>query len=196
MENDVKLGQLKKTIEITLTEAVETRKHAFRLMVIGTIGAGAANLRTVVLRGFQTDHFMLTFYTDIRSKKIKELQKNPHLTCLFWNPEEQIQLKIIGEIQIEQNTAHTKSVWKKMHIGAKKAYLTLSAPGTIQGNPSNNLPENLLKMEEGLLNDQHFCIVHCEIKEMEWLQLARSGHVRARFQKDQAQKWKGHWLVP
>ncbi len=195
-KDKLSLDKIQAEIARNLTDAVTSREHPFRLMVIGTIGMQAANLRTVVLRAFQADRFLLTFYTDIRSQKINELQNNPNLTCLFWDQERQIQIKIVGKTEIEHNTQHTQSIWKNMHIGAKKAYLTLSAPSSIQNTVSNNLPENLLTIDEKLLDDQYFCMVHCEIKRMEWLQLGRSAHIRAEFQKNEFGQWKGHWLVP
>lgn len=194
-EPEQTLSEIWKNINQQLTRAINDRKHPFRIVVIGSMGAQAVNMRNVVLRKFQKTPFTLTCYTDIRSQKIQELQANPHLTWLFWHPRHQIQIKAVGKVEIIHQTNETRQTWKQMHIGAKVAYLTRSAPSTPQTIPTNGLPENILALDEANLSDENFAVIRCEISEIEYLRLNKMQHRRARFELKNG-KWEGNWLVP
>lgn len=179
-----------------LIRAVNDRKHPFRLPVIGTIGSQEANLRIVVLRKVLVNPFTLICYTDVRSMKIQELQQNDRLSWHFWNNRQQIQIKASGKVQIEQNTEHTESIWKNMHIGAKASYLTLSAPGSVSDQPKSDLPSDFSEENINQFTSENFCIIHCSVDKVEWLQLNRMEHRRAKFELDKNGEWKSHWMIP
>jgi general stress protein 26 len=192
---EITLSGVWKTIEAELKKAINDINHAFKWPVISTINGNQPNLRTVVLRNTGTQPLTLTFYTDSRSQKIKELESNRNLTWLFWDAETQTQIKVVSQTTIEQGTIRNQEIWKSMHIGAKAAYLTRSAPSTPLTTPSNGLPVDFFEKELEQ-NNEYFTIVDCIVSEVEWLQLSRGNNLRARFSIDKEKGMIATWLVP
>lgn len=200
------LTEIWQHIQQQLTRAINDRKHPFRLPVIGTAGGEATNLRIVVLRDFNPASMSLTCYTDARSRKVADLlERDQTMTWLFWNSRQQIQIQAFGIARIEQDTKRTHQLWQKMHLGAKASYLTTKPPGTPASEATNGLPNNLATLEQqNALGSEHFCIIECKIHRLEWLQLDKMQHRRARFEwfeldaKDAntSSNWQMTWLVP
>jgi pyridoxamine 5'-phosphate oxidase len=60
-------------------------------------GEGRPSVRMVLLKGFDEQGFV--FYTNLESRKARELSTNPHAAlCLFWQPLE-LQVRIEGPVQ-------------------------------------------------------------------------------------------------
>jgi pyridoxamine 5'-phosphate oxidase len=60
-------------------------------------GEGRPSVRMVLLKGFDEQGFV--FYTNLESRKARELDVNPHAAlCLFWQPLE-LQVRIEGAVQ-------------------------------------------------------------------------------------------------
>ncbi|HLM69645.1 MAG TPA: pyridoxamine 5'-phosphate oxidase [Longimicrobium sp.] len=60
-------------------------------------GEGRPSVRMVLLKGFDEQGFV--FYTNLESRKARELSTNPHAAlCLFWQPLE-LQVRIEGAVQ-------------------------------------------------------------------------------------------------
>ena len=56
------------------SEVKDNKKHPFRFFYLATIGNdGRPSLRTVVLRDFDSETLFFSIFTDLRSKKVKEL---------------------------------------------------------------------------------------------------------------------------
>lgn len=179
-----------------LTRATVDRRHPFRLVTLGTLADFGANLRTVVLRHFDPATLTLTCYTDARSQKIQELTEHPTLTWLFWHPRQQLQIKAIGRVQIEQGTPRCQRLWDNMHPAARATYLTLSAPGTPQLQPTSDLPPDLVAQPPADQSMAHFTIVDCRVDTLEWLHLDGLDHRRARYTRLPTGAWEGTWVTP
>lgn len=67
-------------------------------MALATADAeGRPSVRMVLLKGFDEQGFV--FYTNLESRKARELDANPHAAlCLFWQPLE-LQVRIEGPVQ-------------------------------------------------------------------------------------------------
>jgi pyridoxamine 5'-phosphate oxidase len=67
-------------------------------MALATADAeGRPSVRMVLLKGFDEAGF--TFYTNLESRKARELEANPHAAlCLFWQPLE-LQVRIEGPVR-------------------------------------------------------------------------------------------------
>jgi pyridoxamine 5'-phosphate oxidase len=67
-------------------------------MALATASAeGRPSARMVLLKGFDEQGFV--FYTNLESRKARELEANPHAAlCLFWQPLE-LQVRIEGPVQ-------------------------------------------------------------------------------------------------
>jgi pyridoxamine 5'-phosphate oxidase len=67
-------------------------------MTLATVdGAGQPGARTVLLKG--VDRRGLTFYTNLESRKARELAANPKAALLFWWPPQGRQVRFEGEIE-------------------------------------------------------------------------------------------------
>lgn len=174
-----------------LRRALREKKHPFRHMAISTMGANGASGRMVVLRDLEQKPLTLWFHTDIRSGKIMDIRENPSISVLFWHPTSRLQVRLRAEAVIHYQNDVAKSWWNRLDSHIQAAYLNVMEPGSIiTGNswtPSFN---------SGKPTDAYFAAVSGKIKEMDVLQLSRSGHIRAAFVYDDGIRTDQHFHVP
>jgi len=155
--------------------------------------------RIVVLRGINEKRKVLWFHTDIRSKKIKILKKNKKASLLFYDKNEKIQLRIIGNTKINYMNQLTKNSWKKTVHMSRQCYLGNKAPGINSSIPTSGLTDDVdnlkYSIEESEIGYNNFCVIETFIESIEWLYLAAKGHRRAFFNLKNAYISK-KWLVP
>ena len=155
--------------------------------------------RIVVLRGVDEKEKKIWFHSDIRSNKIKILKSNSEASLLFYDKNEKIQLRIIGNTKINYKNDITRKSWKKTVHMSRQCYLGDKAPGSNAFNPTSGLTSNVdnLKytLEESEIGYENFCVIETFIKSIEWLYLAAKGHRRAYFSlKNNSLEKK--WLIP
>ncbi len=180
-----------------LTDAVTNRSSPFRIPVFSCGSEDNIESRIVVLRKSDEQNNLVQFHSDIRSDKIKILEKNPNSSMLFYDKDEKIQVRLKVEAIINHNNDITKQSWEKTQHISRKCYLVDNGPGTESDIPTSGLKPELdnfdytkEQSEEGYKN---FTVIQCKIRSMEWLYLAAKGHRRARFDIDNS---KDTWLVP
>ncbi|TAI48250.1 pyridoxamine 5'-phosphate oxidase family protein [Flagellimonas allohymeniacidonis] len=162
------------------------KKHPFRYFTLATHGLkNGLGLRTVVLRKVTKD-LCLTFYTDNRSTKMKEIKEKPSVSALFYHPKKLWQLTIMGKASVETDPAILKKYWSGVQLNARKDYTASQTPGS----PIKD-PEEI----EYLRGTEHFAIVHIVPEEIDFLKLGRTHHTRAKFIK-KGTGWEGNYLVP
>lgn len=161
--------------------------HPYHFMVMGTVGLDRmARLRTVVLRKVEED-LSLWCYTDRRSKKVMHLIENDKVSLLFYDPGEQVQLKVEGLGVLVEDESILQSIYDDLTEEATKDYRTKTAPGSTVSTPE----------EVDYLNDEHhLCVIRILPFKIEYLRLGKPEHVRARFSKDDSGSWEGEYLVP
>ncbi|UII80233.1 pyridoxamine 5'-phosphate oxidase family protein [Flagellimonas sp. CMM7] len=160
--------------------------HPFRYFVLGTLGLdNSIGQRMLVLRKVYQD-LRLTFYTDNRSPKIAQLQKNNTVSGLFYNPTKMTQLRIEGKAIIETNKELLKANWDNIPINRQKEYNTSKSPG----DSINNHTEI-----EYLSEKTHFSMVHIIPDKMDFLKLGNHYHTRVQFSLVD-DEWKGKFSVP
>ena len=81
-----------------MQRALDARVAEPTAMALATADAeGRPSVRMVLLKGFDEQGFV--FYTNLESRKARELGANPHAAlCLFWQPLE-LQVRIEGAVQ-------------------------------------------------------------------------------------------------
>lgn len=81
-----------------MQRAMEARVPEPTAMALATADVeGRPSVRMVLLKGFDEQGFV--FYTNLESRKARELESNPHAAlCLFWQPLE-LQVRIEGTVQ-------------------------------------------------------------------------------------------------
>ena len=168
-----------------LGRASKDRHHAWRYPVLATVGQdGAANARTVVLRSADATGQTLCFYTDARSPKVGELGEKPHALFVFWSARLNWQLRVRVAVFIDTDGPKARALWQQVQQSAAAAdYLGLAAPGSPCPDAHSDAAA-----ADGV---SHFALVSANVLEMDWLELGRSGHRRARLLAD---TWQ--WLTP
>ncbi len=176
------LEELRTELALGLTE----KGHPFRYCILGTVGLDRmARLRTVVIREMTGD-FMLSFYTDRRSKKIVHIKENHKVSLLFFHPVKLLQLKVEGLATVSKDPQLLQPLWKNIGKTARKDYTTSRAPGSTLEHPDRL---------EYLSEEDYFCQVEVHPFKIEYLKLMRPNHIRIRFSRKE-DTWKKEYLVP
>ena len=168
-----------------LGRACQDRHHAWRTPVLATTsGQGVVNARTVVLRKVDSVAAKLEIYTDSRSPKVSELNDQPNAIFVFWSPRLSWQLRVNVEISFQTTGPYVKSMWQIVkQTSSASDYMGAAAPGAVL-EQDGVLPE-------ASTQDTHFAVLTAQVTVMDWLELAREGHRRARMVNSQ---WE--WLKP
>lgn len=173
-------------IQSELQLGITVKGHPYRFFALASMGLKQTiGLRTVVLRNVTKD-LQLTFYTDARSPKIKELKTNNTVTALFYDPAKMIQLRIEGNASIEADEAVLKKHWETVPNNAHKDYNTTNPPGNLIASPEE---------VHYLSKDNHFAMVHIIPYRIDYLKLGREQHTRVQLSLVNAQ-WEHKFLVP
>lgn len=181
-----------------LVKASHQKKHRWRLPVLGTSGEQGVDQRILVLRKVFAAERLVWFYTDRRSSKMKHLRATDRLHWLFWDPGKQMQLRASGE-WYEPDAEVLRQEWTRLSVFARQSYASSQAPGSVVGSPTDGIPDGFLErpLSETESAFENFTMIACRFDGLDWLQLHRSGHRRARFSWDQQQAdWSGQWLIP
>ncbi len=182
-----------------LAKGALQKKDPLHTAIIGTIINQIPQLRTIVLRKVNIANRQLFFYTDIRSTKIQQLTDNSTISWLFYHPSKNIQIRAIGQATIYHQNELTLAQWQTLSTYGRKTYGTLQAPSTSLTRASDDLPifwkSPLITLADTEYAYANFAIISCEINQLEWLHLQRSGHQRTQFDFV-AENWEGSWIVP
>ncbi len=181
-----------------LFQAVEKRNDPMRTPVFGTLEDQESRLRMVVLRYAEPVARRTLFYTDARSNKIADLQRQPRSTVLYWHPQKKIQIRQRGKVVLHQENELTAEHWSKLSVRGRSSYATIDPPGTPVDQSTNGLPEHWsdeMALEDTVYAYPHFMIIDMKVDYMDCLHLQQEGHQRASWQWSE-DRWRGSWLVP
>lgn len=169
-----------------LSRALQDRHHAWRTPVFASTGVdGTVNARTVVLRTVDREANLLKIYTDSRSSKAEEITKQQNAMFVFWSKKLNWQLRVRVSVNISSSSSHAQTLWQQVkQTTSASDYTGTSAPGTPISSPAQIVQNNDL-------NATHFAVITAEVMDMDWLELASSGHRRAKIGLD---SWI--WLTP
>jgi len=171
-----------------LSDGAKEASHPFHFANFATMGLEYPEVRTVVARRFDPA-ISCYFFTDFRSEKIAELQKNSNSTLHFYHDSDRVQIRIKGKAQIHHQNVVSKEFWMGIEGNAKKAYTSKLSPGE-----QIITPNEAFAWDE-MLAEKYFVAVQLVASELEVLQLDGAEHLRVRFYKSY-EKWQGTWLVP
>jgi hypothetical protein len=175
-----------------LAEGARFGKSGFHTANLATISVdGAPSIRTVVVRRFDRESRVLTFHTDIRSRKIAEIEANPRIAMHLYDPGSKIQIRLGCIATINHGNERSLESWRRSRPMSRMCYRQRLAPGERIDTPEA-AGGPLLSEDDGYA---HFVAISARIETLEWLYLASEGHRRARFE------WQGTvlaktWLAP
>ena len=171
----------------TLSDAVKTAKHEYHSFSFATLRLNKPEIRTVILREIDNQKNTIAFHSDIRSKKLDDIEMNNNVSALFYDKIRRIQLRINGEATIDKDSPQLQSSWKTMQSESKLCYMGPYAPSKELNSFLVNLPDynaQNISPESDTLGYSRFCKVIIQIKSMDWLQLKHTGHERLLFSFD------------
>ena len=178
-------SEIRHRIWLDLQRATQDRHHEWRTPVLATVGQNASpQARTVVLRHADSKLRLLQIYTDSRSPKVDDLRGKPEVLLVFWSKRLSWQLRVRAIASVQLDGPVVDAGWAKVSQSATAGdYLSAIAPGQklLADGPLSAVPQR----------PHHLAVVSLQVQEIDWLELARSGHRRAGISAD---GWE--WRVP
>jgi hypothetical protein len=176
----------------------ETTAPGFKTMIVASRTATGADARTVVLRKVDADRKYIWFHTDVRAAKVMQFEAFPDCTLLFWDEKSQVQLRLMVDTRLHTNDYVADEHWQSIGVGNRKNYLSEHRPGSEQPAPYPGFPAHLgaslPSIEESEAGRVNFAVIECRVLTMDYLQLNRSGQIKALFQYEPDAKMA--WLAP
>lgn len=171
---------------------VEDRRADAHTPALSTMGLdGAPQARTVVLRAADPSRRVVTFHTDVRSAKVKELEQNPQCSMLFYERRSKAQVRLLGQAIIHSTGATAASAWERTRSLSRVCYQVTTAPGHEIAAPTAAAFDAAATMD----GRENFVCAEIEASELEWLFLHHAGHRRVRFRWIE-NAWHKSWLAP
>ena len=158
--------------------AVKEAKHNYHLFTLSTIDRDSSDIRTVVLRSVNKKDHTISFHTDIRSPKFKQITRNPNVSVLFYDVQARTQIRMVGTASICGDEDMLKSLWERLSKESKECYMGEIAPsGPLHGRTTIN------KIKETNPDDgyNNFARVTVHVSKMDVLLLHHLGHRRIEF---------------
>ena len=188
-------AQLWRDLEASVTDATSP----FRTPVFGTTNLFECAMRIVVLRRADSTKRQIITYSDARAQKVHQLKLCEQAHWLFYDPARRVQLRISAGTMVHRNDRIAAEHWQSLPVASRRTYCANLPPGTdihAPGDaidPALKLPTVTKKqLEIGYAN---FAVLVSTVDQIEFLQLADEGHMRAVFNWT-AVAWTGLWLVP
>jgi len=177
--------EIRQRIWMELQRATQDQHHEWRTPVLATVDAnGTPQARTVVLRQALDKPAQLQVYTDSRSPKVAELAAHSRTALVFWSTRLSWQLRVQADITVQTAGPEVDAAWARVSQSAAAGdYLSVTAPGAALVH-AHTAPDEAR-------HPHHLTVLTAQVLEIDWLELARSGHRRATISAD---TWV--WRVP
>jgi hypothetical protein len=172
-----------------LARGVADRRHGFHTPTLATIGLdGAPQARTLVLRGVEAATRTVRLHADARSGKVAELLADPRCALHLYDAGGGVQIRLCGRATVHAEDAVADAGWTASRAMSRMCYAAEHGPGT-------PLPAPPAAPTDAEAGRGVFRVIRLVFDTLEWLELAASGHRRARFD------WRAGapvatWLAP
>ena len=194
-----KFIEIYETIDSLMSEALKNSSHPYRTFSLASIDGKIPSLRTVVLRDFSLENNYFDCHSDLRSTKIKQLEKNKKFSALFYSSKEKIQLRFKGIVEIFHKNSITKQRWENVTPSSKRCYMGPYNPSDVLEEYHPNIPDNVQFKDptdqDSAPGYNNFVIIRCHFYEIDFLKLKYSGHQRCKFVFDK-EKINVSWVAP
>lgn len=191
------IDELEKDCWSRLINGAIKSRDPFHTPCVATINKGDVSLRTVVMRKVLPLSREISFHTDTRSNKWKELEADNTISALFYDASARIQLRVQGKAVLHFKNEITTEAWQKTVLSSRRCYLTELSPSSFSDFPTSGLSEEIeqenFTLEESEIGQQNFGVVSIQVASIEWLWLNHSGHRRALFDYVEGSY---RWMIP
>ena len=155
----------------------ESKNIASRWIQFSTIGIdNSPRVRTVVFRGW-SEKYEMEIFTDQRSEKFKELEKNNKVEICWFFPKAKCQFRFKGIAKIEMEE-EAVVFWQNLSPNSRSLW-AWPMPGA-KYNMSYSYP-SLIK--DGVSKPENFVLLKIDIFEVDKLLLQKPIHIRKRWMK-------------
>ena len=181
-----------------LGKAAESGDGTLATPSISTVASlQVARPRVVVLRKADDQNCVLTCYTDRRSVKVDHLNKGSEFSWLGWDPEASVQF-IGGGPTTWASEAEHREIFAQLPKHSRKAYATVSPPGSPLPAAGTGLPDRWAEMDEAETDYAlaNFGILKTRLRWAEVLKLDREGNTRLAANRSDADEWSFQYIVP
>jgi len=177
------------------------KKNGFRTMCVGTIGEdNDASLRIVVNRKVDETKKIIYFYTDNRSRKFYDLQKDNRVSLLFYDARQKVQIVVKAHTTLHTDTLLSNDKWKATSAQARLGYMTLLPPNTKSITTTLGYENRFSDVKptdaESDLYKNNFSVIACEVYDLEFLYLDYLGNRKANFYYENGALTDYFWAVP
>jgi pyridoxamine 5'-phosphate oxidase len=170
-----------------------------RYLQLATVrGDGRPANRTVVFRGFLGDTEAITFVTDTRSAKVRDLKANPWVEACWFFPMTREQFRLSGRGRVvregdedEADRQARRQTWRALPEATRQSF-TWPTPGE-RREPSVPFVEVTPDPDEPL---SEFGLVVLEPVEVDHLELDGNPQNRWSYRRDETGEWAGHEVNP
>ncbi len=176
-----------------LGRAALDRHHEWRTPVLASADAdGVPDARTVVLREVDAGGAQLVLYSDARAGKVRQLRAQPLGVLVLWSTRLSWQLRVQARFEVHSDGLAASSRWLRLRASpAARDYLAPQAPGQALEASGSAAPSAVPISAGAAAQRGHFAVVLGSVLTIDWLELHRDGHRRARFGGGSAA-----WLSP
>lgn len=172
----------------------------WRLPVLGTVQDRSPRLRTVVLRSVNRGHSLLSFHTDLRSPKVRNVREHERVSLLFCDHARSVQLSVTGIARIHTSGGIADNLWQQSNPASLKMYLAPEPPGVPCERPSSNqlpsLQGRLPEWNEIESGRDRFCVIEVHGETFDWLWLSREGNLRVCWNEIDGRIREAVWVTP
>jgi hypothetical protein len=173
-----RLAEIETAVWAELSAAVHGKGHPWRVGVLATVDGERADARSVVLRDIEATARTLLVYTDSRSAKAQQVERQPLGTLVLWSDPLGWQLRLRVQLMLQTSGLEVSSRWARLKMSpAAHDYLSPLPPGSTVAHP---LPQ---RGSRGF-----FAVLAAEVQAVDWLELHAEGHRRAIFDAE-GRRW-------
>jgi pyridoxamine 5'-phosphate oxidase len=168
-------------------------RSPFSVLQAATVGVdGNPKVRTIVLRDANEDLARLSFHTDIRSEKVRELRERPAISLHGYDSGQLVQIRMEGTTSFVADEAEKMAVWKSSRPRTLILYRSPLASGSVIDDPAQPAAKDAANP---MLGYENFCLVHVSVRHIDYLDLSSEPHKRAQFHVREDGAFQGHWVA-
>lgn len=170
-----------------LWRELDAAEDGWRAPVLASRADTGADARVVVLREAVFSERRLTFFTDRRSLKYRQLCHAPDVCLVFYDRERSLQVRCFGAARLCADDPWLDAGWNSLR-DVQRAMYAANAPGEVLGERSDLMHFK----EKGRENFAAFDVI---VDRFRCLWLSLDGNAAARFEWN-GRSWSSHWEAP